>query len=110
MPDQLLTHIRLATMAGGYGLIDDAAIALSGDRIAWAGAAADLPHEFSKLSKTSYEGRLVTPGLIDCHTHVVFGGNRAAEFEMRLKGASYEDVARAGGAGERQPSRLAAVA
>jgi imidazolonepropionase len=97
MPDQLLTDIRVATMAGGYGLIDQAAIAVRNAQIVWVGAATDVPVAYSNLAKTSYQGRLVTPGLIDCHTHVVFGGNRAAEFEMRLKGASYEDVARAGG-------------
>jgi imidazolonepropionase len=97
MPNQLLTDIRVATMVDGYGLIDGAAIALADGHIAWVGDAAELPHEFSGLPKTSLQGRLVTPGLIDCHTHIVFGGNRAAEFEMRLKGASYEDVARAGG-------------
>ena len=97
MHDQLLTDMLLATMVEGYGLIDRAAIALKEGRIAWVGAEVDLPGEFSKFPKTSHQGRLVTPGLIDCHTHVVFGGNRAAEFEMRLKGATYEEVARAGG-------------
>jgi imidazolonepropionase len=97
MQDKLLIDIRAATMAGGYGLIDRAAIAVKDGCIAWVGAEADLPNEFSTLSKTSHQGRFITPGLIDCHTHVVFGGNRAAEFEMRLKGATYEDVARAGG-------------
>jgi imidazolonepropionase len=97
MQDQLLTDIRVATMVGGYGLMDRAAIALKDRHIAWVGAEADLPSAFSGLTKTSHQGRLVTPGLIDCHTHVVFGGNRAAEFEMRLKGATYEEVARAGG-------------
>jgi imidazolonepropionase len=97
MPDQLLTDVRVATMVEGYGLIDQAAIVLKDSHIAWVGKEKDLPAEFSKLSNTPHQGRLVTPGLIDCHTHVVFGGNRAAEFEMRLKGASYEEVARAGG-------------
>ena len=97
MHDQLLTDMLLATMVEGYGLIDRAAIALKEGRIAWVGAEVDLPGEFSKFPKTSHQDRLVTPGLIDCHTHVVFGGNRAAEFEMRLKGATYEEVARAGG-------------
>ncbi len=97
MPDELLTDIRVATMAGGYGLIDRAAIALKDHHIAWVGAEANMPDEFTDYAKIPLQGRLVTPGLIDCHTHVVFGGNRAAEFEMRLKGASYEDVARAGG-------------
>jgi imidazolonepropionase len=97
MPDQILTDIRVATMVGGYGLIDRAVIAVKDGCIAWVGAEAELPSAFSGFARTSYQGRLVTPGLIDCHTHVVFGGNRAEEFEMRLKGASYEDVARAGG-------------
>jgi imidazolonepropionase len=97
MQDQLLIDIRVATMLGGYGLIDRAAIALRAGLIAWVGPEVDLPSEFLKFSKTSHQSRLVTPGLIDCHTHVVFGGNRATEFEMRLKGATYEDVARAGG-------------
>jgi imidazolonepropionase len=97
MPDELLTDIRVATMAGGYNLIDRAAIALKDHHIAWVGAEANMPGEFTDYAKIPLQGRLVTPGFIDCHTHVVFGGNRAAEFEMRLKGASYEDVARAGG-------------
>ena len=97
MQDQVLTDIRVATLIDGYGLIDSAAIALKAGRIAWVGVAAELPSEFSGFVKASQQGRLVTPALIDCHTHVVFGGNRAAEFEMRLNGASYEDVARSGG-------------
>lgn len=97
MQDQLFTDIRVATMADGYGLIDRAAIAIKDGHIAWVGPEADLPNEYLSLPKTAHQGRLVTPGLIDCHTHIVFGGNRAAEFEMRLKGASYEEVARAGG-------------
>lgn len=94
---QLLTNIRVATMSHGYNLIDKAAIAVKYGRIAWVGAEADVPAAFSGFKRTPGDGRLVTPGLIDCHTHVVFGGNRAAEFEMRLKGATYEEVARAGG-------------
>ena len=100
MQDQLLTELRIATMADGstpYGLIGDAAIAVQNGRIAWLGAQADIPAAYAGLDRTAYGGRLATPGLIDCHTHVVFGGNRAGEFEMRLNGASYEDVARAGG-------------
>ena len=68
-----------------------------GDKVAWVGPQADLPAEYAELSRTSLGNRLVTPALIDCHTHVVFGGNRAVEFEMRLNGATYEEVARAGG-------------
>jgi imidazolonepropionase len=93
----LLTHATLATMTDGYGLIPDAAVALGGDRIAWAGPMANLPAAFRALPEHSCAGRLVTPGLIDCHTHAVFAGHRAVEFELRLKGASYEDIARAGG-------------
>jgi imidazolonepropionase len=93
----LLTGLTAATMRGGYGLIRDAAIALDEDRIAWVGALADLPEAYRSLDRHDMGGRLVTPGLIDCHTHIVFAGHRAAEFEMRLQGASYEEIARAGG-------------
>ena len=94
----VLTSCHAATMtAGGYGLIRDAAIVLSAGRIAWVGPHAGLPAEHSTLPRQDMGGRLVTPALIDCHTHVVHGGNRAGEFEMRLQGASYEEVARAGG-------------
>ncbi|AVO36742.1 imidazolonepropionase [Pukyongiella litopenaei] len=80
---------------GGIGLIDGA-LALSGDRIAWVGTG-DLPRDYANWPAEDLGGRLVTPAPIDCHTHLVFGGNRAREFEMRLEGASYEDIARAGG-------------
>jgi imidazolonepropionase len=93
----LLTHATLATMTGGYGLIRDAAVALEGARIVWAGPMADLPAACRALPEWNAEGRLVTPGLIDCHTHAVFAGHRAAEFELRLQGASYAEIARAGG-------------
>ena len=91
---------HLATMASPsapYGAIEDGAIAVSDGVIAWVGARADLPDGFANWPRTDFGGRLVTPGLIDCHTHVVYGGDRAQEFEMRLNGASYEDIARAGG-------------
>jgi imidazolonepropionase len=93
----LLTHATLATMTEGYGLIPDAALALEGDRIAWAGPMSTLPAAFRALPARDCGRRLVTPGLIDCHTHAVFAGHRAVEFELRLKGASYEEIARAGG-------------
>ncbi|MDP3196380.1 imidazolonepropionase [Tabrizicola sp.] len=98
----LLTHATLATMNGpmgteGYGLIPDAAVVIEGDRIAWAGPMAELPTAFRSLPEHDVAGRLVTPGLIDCHTHAVFAGHRAVEFELRLQGASYEEIARAGG-------------
>ena len=92
----LLTHATLATMTGGYGLIPDAAVVLDGDRIIWAGPMADLPHDH-RDGGIDCKGRLVTPGLIDCHSHAVHAGHRAVEFELRLNGASYEEVARAGG-------------
>ena len=100
IPSVVLTSLRAATMTPGadpYGLIDEAALVLAGGTIAWVGAQADLPGEYAALPVRDMGGRLVTPALIDCHTHVVHGGNRAAEFQMRLQGASYEAVARAGG-------------
>ncbi|MFY0662050.1 MAG: imidazolonepropionase [Shimia sp.] len=95
----LLTNATLATMVEGapYGMIENGAIALEGDKIAWAGPQVDLPETYAGASTQDLGGRLVTPALIDCHTHIVAGGNRAREFEMRLHGASYEEIARAGG-------------
>ena len=93
----LLTGATAATMQGGYGLIPDAAIVLDADRITWIGPSSDLPSAYRSLQPLDLQGRLVTPGLIDCHSHIVFGGNRAAEFELRLQGASYEEIARQGG-------------
>nr|WP_245444826.1 imidazolonepropionase [Mesorhizobium soli] len=81
----------------GYRLVERASIVIEGDRIAWVGADADLPTAYRSAHAEDLEGLLVTPGLIDCHTHVVYGGDRAREFEMRLEGASYEEIARAGG-------------
>ncbi|WP_244520860.1 imidazolonepropionase [Aliiruegeria lutimaris] len=82
---------------GGYGLLRNAAVAIKGDQIEWVGDMSDLAEQYADAPRHTVEGRLVTPALIDCHTHIVHGGNRAREFEMRLEGASYEDVARAGG-------------
>ncbi len=79
------------------GLIDNAAIAWSGDTVSWVGSDRDLPSEFDAEPLIDCQGRLVTPGLIDCHTHLCFGGWRADEFELRLKGASYQQIAAAGG-------------
>lgn len=100
MSRRLLTNAGLATfadIAAPYGLVEDGALALEDGVIAWAGPEADLLPEFADWPREDLGGCLVTPGLIDCHTHVVFGGNRAREFEMRLEGATYEEVARAGG-------------
>jgi len=97
---QILIDLDVATMAetgSPYGMIEDAAIAHQDGRIVWVGAKANLPDEHRSNPTISMGGKLVTPGLIDCHTHIVHGGNRAVEFEMRLNGASYEEVARAGG-------------
>ncbi|PHP27719.1 imidazolonepropionase [Limimaricola cinnabarinus] len=101
MPDapRLLTNLTAATLTGDapYGLVSDGAIAIEGGHVRWIGARADLPPDLARAERIDLGGRLVTPGLIDCHTHLVHGGDRAAEFEMRLNGASYEEVARAGG-------------
>ncbi|MGI9514624.1 MAG: imidazolonepropionase [Anderseniella sp.] len=97
---QLLTNLNLASMVAGaepYGLAKGAAIAVDAGQIAWCGSQARVPERFAGWQHQDLEGRLVTPALIDCHTHIVFGGNRAREFEMRLEGATYEEVARAGG-------------
>jgi len=95
--DLLLTDCHAATMSsGGMGMIENAAIAVSGDRIAWVGKQTDAAKDEARQT-LSLGGRWVTPGLIDCHTHLVFGGDRAHEFELRLKGASYEEIAKAGG-------------
>ncbi len=90
----LLTELNAATMEEGYGLIRDAAILIENGRVAWVGPRADAPEA---ERRRAMGGSLVTPALIDCHSHIVFGGDRAGEFEMRLEGASYEEVARAGG-------------
>ncbi|KQX99058.1 imidazolonepropionase [Rhodanobacter sp. Root480] len=99
--DRLLLNVTLATFAGDapYGLIEHGAIAMHHGRIAWLGRMEALPDAPGALAVTveSLDGALVTPGLIDCHTHLVFGGDRAHEFDLRLNGASYEDIARAGG-------------
>ncbi|MES2785166.1 MAG: imidazolonepropionase [Pseudomonadota bacterium] len=82
-----------------YGLVEDAAIAVDDGRIAWVGRHADLPAQWTSGAIEHHDcgGALITPGLIDCHTHLVYGGDRSNEFELRLKGASYEEIARAGG-------------
>jgi imidazolonepropionase len=100
---ELWTNCRAATMQDGaaqpYGLVEDAAIAVEAGRIAWIGRRAELPAELAGRCERRHDaqGALVTPGLVDCHTHLVWGGDRAHEFELRLNGASYEDIARAGG-------------
>ena len=103
MWDSLWHKGRLATMAAErnepYGAIEPGAVAVQDGRIAWLGPAAELPGAPESLARECHdlEGRWLTPGLIDCHTHLVYGGDRAGEFELRLEGASYEAIARAGG-------------
>ena len=95
--DLLLADVDVATMVDGrYSVIADAGVGVADGRIAWVGAMSDLPAN-DIASRISLPGQWLTPALIDCHTHLVFAGNRAAEFEQRLGGASYEDIARAGG-------------
>lgn len=98
MARSVIKGMHAATMArGGYGLVRNAAIAIDGDRIVWVGSAAALPAIYDAWEMRDLEGQLATPGMIDCHTHLVHGGNRAEEFEKRLQGLSYEEIARAGG-------------
>ncbi|MGC1443289.1 MAG: imidazolonepropionase [Burkholderiaceae bacterium] len=90
----------MSTREPAYGLIREAMIVVRNGIITWVGAASDYPSDkesISQLEQRNCAGRLITPGLVDCHTHLVFGGNRAREFELRLQGASYEEIARAGG-------------
>jgi imidazolonepropionase len=96
--DRIWLNARLATLAGsrGLGLIENGAVAARDGRIAWIGPTGDLP-AFDAAEQIDVAGRWITPGLIDCHTHLVYAGNRAHEFELRLAGASYEEIARAGG-------------
>src|SRR5271163_1240454 len=97
--DLLIVNANLATMTGGAGCgaIRDGALAASAAGIDWIGARKDLPPGFRARTELDAKGRWLTPGLIDCHTHLVYAGNRAREFEQRLHGASYEDIARRGG-------------
>src|SRR5437764_12092960 len=97
--DLVLDGVHAATMRDetGYGAIRDAALGIRGDRIAWIGNANELPRDIGAARRIHCGGRWATPGLIDCHTHLVYAGNRADEFEQRLHGASYADIARAGG-------------
>ena len=104
MWDALWLDAHLATMDpatgdDGYGTLRDGALGVADGRIAWVGRRADLPGEPAALARQVHRavGRWITPGLIDCHTHLVHGGDRANEFALRLKGASYEEIARAGG-------------
>jgi imidazolonepropionase len=98
-PVRILRHGRLATMTGadGYGLIENGEIVIRDGRIVAAGPSGQINADTSAADIIDLEGRLVTPGLIDCHTHLIHAGSRAREFEMRLEGATYEQIAQAGG-------------
>ena len=90
-------HCRIATMAAGhYQLLDDGAMLTDGAVLLWVGNRAELP-DLPVAQRMDLQGRVVTPGLVDCHSHAVFGGDRAREFEMRLNGASYAEIAAGGG-------------
>jgi len=95
----LFTNAHIVTMEAGlgYGLIEGGAVVVEGELIRWAGSMAELPEAYHGQEDHDLEGRLITPALIDCHTHIVHGGHRAGEFAMRLEGASYEEISRAGG-------------
>ena len=95
--DLLIVDAHVATMQAGYGAIRDAAVGVSGDRIAWVGPRRDLPSGVEASKVLSCAGDWLLPGLIDCHTHLVYAGSRANEFERRLNGATYADIAREGG-------------
>jgi imidazolonepropionase len=97
--DVLLTGATLATFASDapFGLIADGALAMRDGCIAWVGTRCELPERYHAAEVIDLDGRLITPGLVDCHTHLVFGGHRAHEFDLRLNGASYAQIAAAGG-------------
>jgi imidazolonepropionase len=98
--DSVWQDCRLATLAptrSGLGLVDKGMIAADGGKIVYAGPAADAPTGLAARRTVDCDGRWITPGLVDCHTHLVYGGDRAEEFELRLAGASYEEIARRGG-------------
>src|ERR1035437_648707 len=100
---KLWTGCTAATMQGAgnqpYGLIEDAALVVEGACLRWVGSRRSLPPGLAQQCDQQHDagGALITPGLIDCHTHLVYGGDRSQEFERRLNGASYEEIARRGG-------------
>jgi imidazolonepropionase len=98
--DRLWRNARIATLdssRSGVGLIEQGAVAVSDGRLAYVGREADLPADMQGAVETDLEGRLITPGLIDCHTHLVFAGDRSDEFILRLAGADYQTIAQGGG-------------
>ncbi len=98
---KLWRNARIATFCGGesWGWIENGALVTLGEAVLWVGSQSDLPHEYVAAIDEEHDlaGACVTPGLIDCHTHLIYAGNRAREFELRLQGATYEEISRAGG-------------
>ena len=100
MNDQQLTNAVVASCSNSstdYGLIANGTVVVTDNTVAWCGDSGDVPEQFRALPKRDLQGHLLTPSLIDCHTHIVHGGHRAAEFEQRLQGASYAEISAAGG-------------
>ena len=100
MTDLLLSNAVVATCVGGsgpYGLADNASVAIENGIVSWCGPANTVPNKYQSLPIRDCRGQLLTPSLIDCHTHIVHGGHRAGEFEQRLQGASYAEISAAGG-------------
>jgi imidazolonepropionase len=99
--DSLWFNVNLATMIEGnpYGMVEDGALVVDGSKIAWLGKRVDLPEDYESRVEKTFDGQggWITPGLVDCHTHLVYAGSRAREFELRLQGATYEEIARQGG-------------
>lgn len=99
--DSLWINVHLATMteSNPYGMVENGAVAVYGEKIAWIGKRKELPAEIESTAANVFDGEdgWITPGLVDCHTHLVYGGSRAREFELRLQGATYEEIARQGG-------------
>jgi len=91
------TLVPMTDSQDDFYIINNGAIAIDGDLIVWSGFEKDIPKEYKNYNEYNAKGKLVTPGLIDCHTHLVFGGNRSHEFNMRLNGKSYQEIAKAGG-------------
>ena len=99
--DSLWLNVNLATMTEGnpYGMVKDGVLVVGGGKIVWLGERVDLPADYKSRVEKTYDGQggWITPGLVDCHTHLVYAGSRAREFELRLQGATYEEIARQGG-------------
>ncbi|MCC3861991.1 imidazolonepropionase [Pseudemcibacter aquimaris] len=99
MADKIWTNVNLITMQDNghaYGLMENVSMVIEHDYIAWIGPEEEIPNHYD-YEMESTDGDYMTPGLIDCHTHLIYGGNRIDEFELRLKGASYEEIAKSGG-------------